>query len=1164
MASEYKGLYVSFEGDSTKLTAALSQINSASRKAQSELRNVQNALKFDPRNVGLLSSAMQAARSKVEATTQRVKTLRQAQDELAKSGDTTSAAYQKLGVELAKAEAYLKRDQAALVAATTATTGLGRAAAVFDNVAAKAAAMSTTLQGVGSKLTMGVTVPLVAFATASIKSAKTIDTALTGVRKTVDMTEEGYQKLKDGALELSKTQPVSADSILNMEALGAQLGWSNDRLQAFAMTVEGLDIATDMDASTAATNLAQFANITRMAQKDADRYASAIVGLGNHMATTESKISDMAMGMASAGTQAGMSQADILGVAAAAASLGIESQTGGSAFSKTLNEISLAVSQNSGTLQQWASLAHMSVDEFKNAWSTDVTGTFERVIQGMSDVSKNGGDLNKTLADLGITELRQSDFMRRLAGNSDLLTQAIDLSNKSWKENSALQAEVDNRNKSIAAKLETIKNKLVAIATEVGGPLADAALSALDAAQPLISGIENAAKAFSSMSKEEQSAIINTLALTAAAGPALSIAGQVVGVAGNVAGVISKGANVLGTFGAALSATDSATQLAMASTGGLAGKLGTVLNPAVSAAGGIGKVAEAAGVAAPALGGLATGGVMVVVAALAILGKGIYDDVKRQQEFNDAMTQMANSADGISAALAPGARAASDYAAQAHDAAMSTDELREAIKQHNQAIAGIKESAATPIKMLGEYKSVIDSMGGQGVATAEDTAKLEWAVRGLNDALGTSFSTAEVLTGEYKDQQGEIRNTVAAIDELIAKKQEEARINAAQDLYSEALKNEMKLKKNQSDAQKTYNEQYALMLKYYKEHKDVREHWKTAEEYAKATLASNGYGDSLNKANEALKSAQKETQAYADEMTAAQVAATEAGKAMLDFVNNNQQFAAALIDTGFSLEQLAGAAVSAGVSVDQLQAMGEQNFAALAKSAGGNTDVLIQRLKQLNQIGLDPKTFTVSDDGTIADAQGNIWDLDAQTINGKHFDVNDDGTISVAEAGIDHVDAKSISNKSFTITALDNASSTISSISAKLNRIGSRIVDVVRSVPHAQGGIRLHAQGGIYTAPTYITPYDVIGEAGAEYYDGRNIVPLTNTRYSQPFVDLIASGVVSQLGYVGYTGPSAQEIASALAQQLSGMQVTLDGNQTIGALATAIDRRGGMNVGYGY
>ncbi len=1086
MASEYKGLHVKFEGDSTELTAALSEINAASRRSQSALRSVQNALKLDPGSTKLLAAAMVEARGKVEATTKRVRTLRQAQEDLAKSGDTTSAAYRRVSRELAQAEAYLKRDQRALVDATYAASGFGRASAHLEGFSKSAKSMGEGLSSVGGRLTMGVTVPLAAVATACVSSAVTIDSALTDVRKTTSLTEAQYQSLKRSAVELSMTQPVSAAAILSLEGLGAQLGWSDDKLQSFAQTVSGLDIATDMGAEQAATNLAQFANITGMAQDKAENYASAIVGLGNNMATTESKISDMAMGMASAATQAGMSQADILGVAAAAASLGLEAQAGGSAFSKTINEIGSAVSTSSPKLQQWAELAHMSAEEFRSAWQTDATGAFEAVIRGMSEVSASGGDLNVTLADLGITELRQSDFLRRLAGNSDLLTRAVSLSNAEWGKNTALQAEVGNRNQSLASKAEVLKNRVTALAEELGGPLADAALTAVDAAEPIAKTIEGAAKAFSSMSKEEQRAAVQTLAVAAAAGPVLSIAGKAVSVAGSVAGGLSTVARGIGEVRAATK---------------VMGSLGAGL--------------DVLGMKGAAV----AGGIGLAVATIAVLGKGIHDAIQDQRDLDAAIGGMRGSAEAASSAMQGGARSVTDWGGAATGSSMSTRELTQAIRDHADAMAAISGPAEETIGLLGQYQAVIDRMAGRGEVSAEDAALLDWALKGLNDTLGSSYTAMDVLTGSYEDQSGAIHDTAAAIDELVAKKQAEARVNAYQEMYTEAVKNEAEMQRNATAAKREYDEEYQRQLSYAKEHTEVLR-GKTAEEYAAAN-AETLHGRAVRESSDALDGAREEVSDVAAAMAAESAAATDAGRAMAGFLSATDGWASALADVGLSMDEVAGACAAAGISTETLSAMGADAFARLAASAGGDVSSLIRQLTTLDELGIDPKTFTVGDDGTITDESGMVWDLDAQTIDGKHFEVNDDGTISVAERGIDHVSARSIRDKWFTITARDDATSVINSVTARAESLAARIFTTTISatlgnaaggvVAHAAGGVRTHADGAIYTGPTMIDGRNLIGEAGPEYYDGAHIVPLTS-RYGQPFADLIAEGVELRIG----------------------------------------------------
>ena len=83
-------------------------------------------------------------------------------------------------------------------------------------------------------------------------------------------------------------------------------------------------------------------NITGTAQKDVGRLGATIVNLGNNFATTERDISDMALRLGGAGEMAGMTEPEILAVAAALTSVGINAEAGGSAFSKLIINMSNA------------------------------------------------------------------------------------------------------------------------------------------------------------------------------------------------------------------------------------------------------------------------------------------------------------------------------------------------------------------------------------------------------------------------------------------------------------------------------------------------------------------------------------------------------------------------------------------------------------------------------------------------------------------------------------------------------------------------------------------------------------------------------------------------------------------------------------------------------
>lgn len=496
---------------------------------------------------------------------------------IAVSGSYNGAALSKADKQLAS---FARTIATAEYKADSAGKGLVDAGNKIAQVGGNVTNLGSRIESLGNKV-MPVSGAILGVGVATGKAAITIDTALTGVRKTVDGTEEQYQDLKEAAIEFSKTNAVSADQILDIQALGAQLGFTIDELDEFSQVVSGLDIATDMDAETAATEMAQFANITKMAHGEVSNYGSAIVNLGNHMATTESQISSMAQRVAAASTQVGMSQADILGWSAAMSSLGVEAEAGGTAFSQTVATIDAAVATGSDDIQAFADIAGMSADEFSSSWKASATDTMVALLQGTNSAE----NMTVALESMGVTGIRQTDVLKRLAGNTELVTQALQYSNDGWRENTALTAEVENRNASMAAQLEIAQNKVTAIAEDVGGPLVGALNDAIDAAQPVIDTVEGASTAFSNADEGTQRWIIGIGAAGAAAGPFLTVTGKLYKTIGGGVTTVGNAVKNVGVYADALTTTNLASLKAYEGNEKLAGALAK--NPAAKAAGGV-------------------------------------------------------------------------------------------------------------------------------------------------------------------------------------------------------------------------------------------------------------------------------------------------------------------------------------------------------------------------------------------------------------------------------------------------------------------------------------------------------------------------------------------------------------------------------------------------
>ena len=496
-----------------------------------------------------------------------------------------NAKYNGKGIESAE-KAMRRMSVLAAASSESVSSGWVKAGGKMAEVAGKMYNAGDKMAKMGDMLTKSVTVPMVAMGTYAAQAAINFDTALANVRKTSDLTEQQLQKLGDSALDLSTKQPVTAEMILNIEALGAQLGVADDELESFAKTVSGLDIATNMDFETAGKEMAQFANITQMSQDKFQNYGSTIVDLGNHLATTEKDISNMALRLAGVSSAANFSQAEILGMSGAMSSLGIKAEAGGSAMTRIIQDISKNVANGTDKVQEYARVAGISAEEFANKWKTKPIEAIELLVEGLKKSSDSGEDMNVTLEKLGINNIRNSDTMRRLAGAGDLLRESVERANTAWDQNIALQNEVDQRNESLASRLQVLKNKVDEIAITVGRPLVDAVIDALNACQPLIDGVANLADGFANMDEAGQRTVLAFAGIVAAAGPVLSVTGRLLKGFSAPVDAIGKFIQSVGVYKDALSTTDGSQMRVYASSKLMSTSLGTVRNEAAKAAGG--------------------------------------------------------------------------------------------------------------------------------------------------------------------------------------------------------------------------------------------------------------------------------------------------------------------------------------------------------------------------------------------------------------------------------------------------------------------------------------------------------------------------------------------------------------------------------------------------
>lgn len=314
-----------------------------------------------------------------------------------------------------------------------------------------------------------------------VQASMDFESAITGVAKTTDLTDGELADMSDAIKAMSTEIPASTTEIAAVAEAAGQLGIQKDALLDFTRVMTMLGTATNMTAEDAATALARFANITGMSADNYDRLGAVIVDLGNNFATTESEITQMGTRLASGGKLAGLTEPQIMALAAAMSSVGIEAEAGGTAMTQTLNAIEKAVATGEDSLQSFADVAGMSADSFAEMWNTDALGALTAFIRGLGNLDEQGESAVLVLEDLGLTGIRQSNMLKSLALAADQMDSAVQTANTAWDENIALTNEANKRYATTQSKLDMMQNAYSNLKVAVGDAFTPALRDAYDA-----------------------------------------------------------------------------------------------------------------------------------------------------------------------------------------------------------------------------------------------------------------------------------------------------------------------------------------------------------------------------------------------------------------------------------------------------------------------------------------------------------------------------------------------------------------------------------------------------------------------------------------------------------------------------------------------------------
>ena len=530
MAGSIKGITIEIDGDTSRLSSALREADTALKETQSQLNAVEKSLKFDPGNTDLLRDKFQLMKERIEETKDRLDTLKEAQRQMDAAGvDKNSDQYRALQVEIDTTESKLK----GLEEETKQFGSVGQQQMKF--VGEKVKEVGSQIKTVGDNMTKYITTPILGVGAGALKAFDNVDKGYDIMAQRTGATGEQAKQLQEIMGNIASTVPS------DFETVGAAIGEVSTRFGVAGEDLEAL--------STQFLKFSELNNTDVAGSVDTVQKALSAYGLGAEDAS------------------AFLDRLNLVG-----------QQTGVS-----VDKLANGIVQNGAAFQELG----LSIDD-----ATTFMGQLEKsgansetVLSGMRKALKNATEEGKPL-DEALKELQNT--IANGTGGMDGLTAAYDLFGKSGDQIYAAvkNGTLDFQNLKLAAddaagsvsttfeetldpmdQFKTVTNELQLTLADLGATIGEMLLPVLDTLSDAIKDIK---EWWESLSPETQEMIVKAALIVAALGPVISIIGTLVSTIGTIITIAGAVGPAIAAVGAVLTGPVGIIMLIIAAVAALA------------------------------------------------------------------------------------------------------------------------------------------------------------------------------------------------------------------------------------------------------------------------------------------------------------------------------------------------------------------------------------------------------------------------------------------------------------------------------------------------------------------------------------------------------------------------------------------------------------------
>ena len=510
MAVSYKGLTIKFGGDTTQLQAALKKIQTESRATQSDLKDINRALKFNPGNTELLEQKVRALNKAYNETKDRLAAYKSALAELdakkqsgAQLTEQEQRQYDSLKRQIFQCEnqleSYSRQMQTASRESEASKTALYKFGQQIDSNKDKLSKIGSVMEKAG-KTVAGASAGI---ASASVTMASGFEDAMAKVSTIADTTEVPLDSLRKQILELSDSTGIAASDIAENVYNAISAGQNTGDAVAFVANATNLAKAGFTDSSSALDVLTTAMNAYKLSADDVSEVSDILLTTQNKGKTT---VGELASSMGKAIPTAAAFNVDLRNLAAAYATT-------------TANGIATAES---------TTYIKSMIKELGDTGSTVGSIIKEKTGKSFSELMAEGDSLGDVLNVLNGYGADTGKTMYDMFGSAEAASAAATIASggaEQFSESLSAMAASSGATDDAMGKMQTSSSKAAKVLNRMKNDGIELGSSLIDLLSPSLDRVSTGVEAFSGWIKElspEQRALFANVAVGAGAFGALS------------------------------------------------------------------------------------------------------------------------------------------------------------------------------------------------------------------------------------------------------------------------------------------------------------------------------------------------------------------------------------------------------------------------------------------------------------------------------------------------------------------------------------------------------------------------------------------------------------------------------------------------------------------